>query len=339
MSFELAKKIIRKEFEFVQNSSDYDEIEFELFGGEPFVKFDLMKQIMEWTWSQKWKIPYYFFATTNGTLITEDVKQWLVEHNEAFVAGISYDGAEDSQDSNRSNSATKVDLDFFLKTYPRQKIKMTISPESVKNLAEDVLYLTEKGARISANCGSGQVWSEENKNEFRKQLMILADYYLENPEIEPVSIFERKIRNVVAKLEDKWKWCGSGTMMTAYDVDGKNYPCQLFTPLVLGNNNAADLHKRMDFSDRKINGDPICVECSLFNICPTCLGFNYRDTGNIATREKTMCELFRIQTSVLAYYTQELLRKKKEAGIPFDNEDRLDAKGLLFLKDNPPKEK
>lgn len=339
MPFDLAKEIIKKEFEFVRNSPDFDEIEFDFMGGEPFVKFDLMKEIMEWTWSQKWNVPYIFFTTTNGTLITDEIKQWLVKHKERFVVGISYDGTDESQDMNRTNCSGKVDLDFFLKTWPNQGAKMTISPESLKNLALGIIYLTGKGIKFSANCGHGQVWSEEDKKEFHNQLMKIAEYYLKNPESEPISMFDRKIRFLNNKRDPKQKWCGTGTHMITYDVDGKTYPCHLFTPLVLGSQKAAELQEKMDFSSHEVNTDPFCADCSLLNICPTCYGFNYRDTGNIATREKTMCELFRIQTSVLAYYTQELLRKKKEAGIPFDNEDRLDAKGLLFLKDNPPKEK
>jgi len=340
MPFDLAKEIIKKEFEFVKNSPDFDEIEFDFMGGEPFVKFDLMKEIMEWTWSQKWNVPYIFFTTTNGTLITDEIKQWLVKHKERFVVGISYDGTDESQDMNRTNCSGKVDLDFFLETWPNQGAKMTISPESLKNLASGVIYLIEKGSHnFSANCGYGQVWSEEDKKEFRNQLMKLAEYYLEHPEAERIPMFEKRWGIMLVKREAKQKWCGTGTHMITYDVDGKTYPCHLFTPMVLGTQKAAELQEKMDFSSHEVNTDPFCADCSLLNICPTCYGFNYRDTGNIATREKTMCEFFRIQTSVLAYYTQELLRKKKEAGIPFDNDDRLDAKGLLFLKDNPPKEK
>ena len=340
MPLDLAKEIIRKEFGLVKNSPDFDEIEFDFMGGEPFVKFDLMKEIMEWTWSHKWGMPYLFFTTTNGTLITDEIKSWLVKHKERFIVGISYDGTDESQDMNRTNCSGKVDLDFFLKTYPNQGAKMTISPDSLKNLASGIIYLTEKGIKFSANCGYGQVWSEEDKKEFSKQLMVIANYYLGHPEIEPISMFDRKMRflNIEIKRDPKQKWCGTGVQMITYDVDGKTYPCHLFTPLVLGTQKAAELQEKMDFSSKEVNTDPFCADFSLLNICPTCYGFNYRDTGNIATREKTMCELFRIQTSVLAYYTQELLRKKKEAGIPFDNEDRLDAIGLLFLNDNPPKE-
>lgn len=337
MPLELAKEIITKEFEFVKNSPDFDEIEFDFMGGEPFVKFDLMKEIMNWTWSQNRDVPYIFFATTNGTLITDEIKRWLYCHRKYFVLGISYDGTDDSQDMNRTNSAGKVDIDFFLKTYPNQGVKMTISPASLKNLAEGVIRISEKGIKLSANCGYGQVWSEEDKDEFHRQLMILADYYLAHPDIEPIPMFDRKFRFLNDKRDAKQKWCGTGTHMITYDVDGTTYPCHLFTPMVLGCQKAAELQNKMDFASGNVNTDPFCEDCSLLNICPTCYGFNYRDTGNIATREKTMCELFRIQTSVLVYYVQELLRKKKEANIPFDRGDRLDAEGLLFLKDHLPK--
>lgn len=45
MTFETAKKIIDKEFEEV---SDKDFIQVEFFGGEPFLNFDLIKEVVEY---------------------------------------------------------------------------------------------------------------------------------------------------------------------------------------------------------------------------------------------------------------------------------------------------
>ena len=53
MTFEMAKSIVEKELEFVKNSSNYDELEIDFMGGEPFIEFSLIKKITEWLASEK----------------------------------------------------------------------------------------------------------------------------------------------------------------------------------------------------------------------------------------------------------------------------------------------
>lgn len=66
MSFEIAKNAILRAFKM---SPYHDEIEFDLFGGEPFLCFDLIKEIVEWIRLQKKVKPYLIFINTNGTLV------------------------------------------------------------------------------------------------------------------------------------------------------------------------------------------------------------------------------------------------------------------------------
>ena len=70
MAFATAKKILDSEFSNLQDS-DYITIDF--FGGEPFLEYDLIKQIVTYVQEQKCNgrlaANYRFFATTNGTLI------------------------------------------------------------------------------------------------------------------------------------------------------------------------------------------------------------------------------------------------------------------------------
>lgn len=50
MSVETAKKIIEKE---INTNDEYPEIIFEFFGGEPFLEFDLIKELYEYIWNPK----------------------------------------------------------------------------------------------------------------------------------------------------------------------------------------------------------------------------------------------------------------------------------------------
>lgn len=63
MDFATAKQIIDRE---LSNASDVEEFEFDLFGGEPFLEFDLIKQITEYICESKGDIPCTVFATTRS---------------------------------------------------------------------------------------------------------------------------------------------------------------------------------------------------------------------------------------------------------------------------------
>ena len=101
MDVNLAKEIILREAQFVKESNDFDEMEIDFMGGEPFMNFPLIKEIVEWLEGGVIHVPYICFATTNGTLLTDEIKNWLRQHKNTFVAGASYDGNSEMQSANR----------------------------------------------------------------------------------------------------------------------------------------------------------------------------------------------------------------------------------------------
>jgi hypothetical protein len=68
MSFETAKNVINWIFTHVPDYADGVEINF--IGGEPLLEYPLIKEIFSYVSRKQPKIPYIFFATTNGTLLS-----------------------------------------------------------------------------------------------------------------------------------------------------------------------------------------------------------------------------------------------------------------------------
>jgi len=64
------------------------------------------------------------------------MKNWFTANNDLFVLGLSLDGTRNTHNHNRSNSFDDIDIDFFLKTYPNQGVKMTLSEYSLPQLTE-----------------------------------------------------------------------------------------------------------------------------------------------------------------------------------------------------------
>lgn len=112
MDFDSAKRAILDVF----NETGFDGVSIQFMGGEPLLAFPLIKDVSEWLWTKNIKNPYSLFAATNGTLLNEDMKGWFTANKHRISLGLSFDGDVSAHNTNRSNSASLVDLDYFRDT-------------------------------------------------------------------------------------------------------------------------------------------------------------------------------------------------------------------------------
>ncbi len=303
MALDTLKQIIKFE---MCTDDDYEEIEIGLFGGEPFIKFDMIKEIYDYIITLESNKKYIFFASTNGTLVHGEIKEWLKTHP-FFICGLSYDGTPEMNNTNRSNSSDQIDLDFFRLQYPEQPIKMTISEKTLSTLADGVIYLHYNGFSVSCNLAYGLDWSDEiNVVNLERELMKLIDFYLEHPDIEPCSLLNMPINNValIRKNHKFMRYCGAGISNVAYHIDGTAYPCQFFTPLSVGEDKAEE-SLGLRFYDESIpegNIEEKCRNCVVQSICPTCYGSNYAATGNMYIHDDNYCKLTKIIMKARSYF-------------------------------------
>ena len=198
MTFEEAKSIIDK------NLVDLDKYEYSIdfFGGEPFLNFDLIKRITNYV-LENYSGYYHFFTTTNGTQVHGEIQEWLQKYRDVFTVGLSLDGTEEAHNLNRSNSFDKIDLDFFLRMYPDQSVKMTISELSLPYLFESIKFLTEKGFLISCNLAYMVDWlASQNSKILEQQLNKLIEYYLDNPNVSKCNMLDFKLEILSHPLPD-----------------------------------------------------------------------------------------------------------------------------------------
>ena len=158
MPLEMAKEILAHEF---ATAEDYEGLMVDFMGGEPLVQFELLREIAEWIWSHDWPKPYILSTSTNGTLFTAESKAWFRRHAERFQVGLSLDGTPTMHRTNRGCSFQDIDLDFFLSNWPEQKVKMTVSCETLPSLAEGIIYLQSAASR------STQTWATASPGMIR----------------------------------------------------------------------------------------------------------------------------------------------------------------------------
>lgn len=331
MSFETAKRIIDYELD---HSRGYNLIEFDMFGGEPFIEFDLIKRICEYTYTCNPSIDYRFFVTTNGTLVDKRVQEWL-EENPKVICGLSLDGTRDMHNANRSNSFDRIDLPFFLEHYPEQDVKMTISYETLESLAEGVIYLHEVGFRVSCNLAYNINWPvETSKKILENQLSQLVTYYLNNRDVTPCSLIATSILEVGYDNENAHRPCGAGNEMVAYDVYGNKYPCHFFMPISVGKEKASKAN-HIAFPKEIIPDNFLveeCKTCVIKPICPHCYGANYARTGNIFVPDRNLCILVKEIMKARSFY-YGMLWKNHQLELSRDDEQAL-LRGIIAIQEN-----
>lgn len=305
MDFITAKKIIDDE---LKNEEEFEEITIDLFGGEPFLQFDLIQKIDDYIKNLPHKTNIIIFMTTNGTLVHGKIKEWLKRRHDYVICGLSYDGTDKVQDMNRSNSSQLIDLDFFHELYPEQDVKATISAESLPYLYESMVYLHRKGFRISCNLAYNIDWSNPSLSAILEQeLFKLINFYLENPHIEPCSLLNQEIDGLaLVDLEHpiRRSYCGAGINMKAYDLNGDSYPCQFFLPLSIGKEKS-NSSKTLQFYHDRIPENLIeekCRKCVVQSLCPNCFGANYASTGDMFKHDDNYCKLTKVIIKARSFF-------------------------------------
>lgn len=314
MSLDIGKKCVDDIFANIPEHIKNIEISF--IGGEPLLEVDLIKNLYYYTLEKYSDERVHFFATTNGTVLSDDSKSWFSGQKNRFILGLSLDGTRATHNYNRSNSFDLIDIDFFVRNWPQQGPKMTISKKTLENLANDIIFIHNQGFKEinGVNFAEGDFdWNQEHcLKQLARQLRILLDFYVSHYGIKLDQMFGKHIEFCASSNSKKYKSCGIGERTTFYDVDGKKYPCSFVTPMTFPE---GDLRKicDTDFNDMNNFMDDFCVEhCYLSPICGTCSGANYLVNGSFSRRIKSRCNMYELISLYIAEYHTRMMLSHRE---------------------------
>ncbi|QQR00291.1 Cys-rich peptide radical SAM maturase CcpM [Enterocloster clostridioformis] len=109
MSFHTAKKAMDY---LILHSDELDEIVIGFYGGEPLLNLDLIKKCVTYMSDHAEGIKVSYSITTNGTLLTPEIAQYLSENK--FRIMISLDGSRKEHDANRKFANGKGSFDTIM---------------------------------------------------------------------------------------------------------------------------------------------------------------------------------------------------------------------------------
>lgn len=300
MPIDVAKNVLTKYL-----NEDIDSIlAINLFGGEPFTRFLFIKELCEWTWRHEWPREYIFCADTNGVNLSDEIKLWTSSNSYRFKMLLSLDGTPETHNRNRCDSYEKIDIDFFVKYWPEEGVKMTISDLRLSSLAEDIIFLHSKGLRIKgANFAEGINISnfDASYSKIKEQLAILVNWYADHPDVDVSQLFDLELSLCESHKKQRIRYCGCGTNATkVVDIDGTEYPCTYFFPLAMSKNEL-DCIRQLDFGDERLFINEECLEnCYIYPICKGCYGDNYTATGHLNKRSEQKCKLAQLRALAVA---------------------------------------
>ena len=338
MSFETAKKAI----DYVLDSPIYsakDHVIWDFIGGEPFLEIDLLDEICDYIkirlfeMNHKWFNSYRFSITTNGiNYHSPKVQSFIAKNIEHLSVGITIDGTSKKHDINRiyknSDRGSYADvvknIPLWLKQFPNDGTKVTISSADIPYVCESVLHLFSLGIHIvNMNCVFEDVWKDGDDVLFEEQLMELADEIIDHSLYKnyTCSIFVEAIGKPKDISQDNSNWCGAGKML-AVDALGLFYPCNRFVKFslrekkgwVIGDvNHGVCENKLRPFLalDRFSQSESKCLTCDIATGCAWCQGENYdaADTPTIYQRSTAICKMHKARVRANNYYWNKLYRK------------------------------
>jgi uncharacterized protein len=252
--FKWQKRAVHMDESLAKNAIDWlieasgnftGELKVNLMGGEPLVRFDLIRKIVPYgkvRAAQRGK-RIHFGCTTNCTLLTDEMLAFWRRFGMGFHCSI--DGVPEVQNVNRpllgggpSSPAVERNVPKILAYRPEVMARSTITPVSVSRLLDSAKYLRKLGFRsmalkMATNCD----WRREDFEALRSQYEKVGEFYLDclvsgNPvEIED---FTKGIRALHSADAQQRFPCGAGRGLILIDPRGDLWPCHRFGPHYCG---------------------------------------------------------------------------------------------------------
>jgi len=325
MSFDVAKAAI--DFLY-KNSEGRDTLEVDFFGGEPLLNFDVVKKTIEYARETYKDKSFRFTLTTNGSLVTEEIENFLFDNDVSLV--LSIDGPKDVNDKYRVLRNGKGTFDLVL-----PKIKMVTDhrnesggyyvrgtyTHTTLDISKTVMALRDFGFKyislepvVTKEESIGIVESDLEK--IKSEYEHLAEAYVESQKEKPFNFFHFNVDLEAGPcIQKRIHGCGAGVEYVAVSPDGSIYPCHQFDGIKetkLGDVFNGITNKALQEQFRKANflfNKPECANCwARFYCSGGCLANNYIMNGDIFKPYKIGCEIQKMRIEA-ALYVQYKLRE------------------------------
>lgn len=313
--------------------TDAKELGVTWWGGEPFLEWELMKELTEYA-SNKAKENgkvIVFDVTTNGTLLTEDKFEWIKNNLKGLL--ISYDGIKESHDCHRKFKDGRGSWDIVENNILKLReagvnfsLRMSLSVDNVSNFYNNVKHVFDdlKLSNLAYSPVFEQDWTEDIKKELEHQFDLIVEYLIElnkQGKQHKLKHLHESAESIISALlmpAQKRNPCGAGTFYVAYSTDGVMFPCHRFnkhglsfedklkSPVIYGayidskfveikNSTIMEDFKNYTKPEKYPKACEVCQFGKSMNCNGYCLATNYDINGDLFKGIPFVCDFEKIQ--------------------------------------------
>jgi uncharacterized protein len=220
-----------------------DGITFEFSGGEPFLRFRLMQDLVEYIRNhpRRNNRTVYVSLQTNGTLLDEQRVEWIRQNG--IIVGLSLDGDPASHNHSRpqvngGESFSKVlrGIDLLQRADVGFGVLLVLNRSNIGSVQSMVDFLVENGiSSIKLNPVAYLGTGRQNWNSFgvtQDEVVAYFRAFIELIVERGCPIIEANLFDMVRHVVSKQRhsrcirgYCGAGDTFSAIAADGSIYPC------------------------------------------------------------------------------------------------------------------
>lgn len=279
-------------------------------GGEPLIAFDIIKSCIEYV-ERKHEytiLNVSYGTTTNGTLLNEDIIDYLIEKN--FNLKISIDGEKDVHDRNRKFANGKGSYEQVISKMPLIKrfekergipvhVANVVTSNTKTDLLSSVIHLKDLGfTYVETGLNLDADWGKNNTTEFLEQLNRAFRFYIDSRNNREQWYWKYYEGYLEAFVSDSIFYpCKAGLCSIFINNEGQAFPCaETDMSLNIGNvYDGLDVDKIRKIVSISATQNNECLKCNEYKnfrcrAC-SCMIVNYLYTKNLFIPPKVKCDV------------------------------------------------
>ena len=318
---DMTEEVAFKSIEFIYKNIPRDN-QFNLipWGGEPLMRFDLLKKIML-------RFPQTpLHSNTSGSIMTQDMYDFMMSEGRGYFLVWSMGNAYEKYGGVRQ----KVEAQPLMAKLVRERnliINFTVT--NYKNLVDDFNYLRDQGfSRVAVQQLLGCDFKDEDLELYMDNLLKLIidgkKWKMQVNTISEINPMHDDNKNMAEKSSVWYKefgpvflvkrdnFCDSGIEKLFIDTAGGIWQCDGW--YINRMNKLGDIYSGIDWGKVETMYEiwqnqekymfEFCKDCGIQDVCPNtkCLATNYRFTGNIFKPYPGFCKFQKALVKMFQQY-------------------------------------
>jgi len=300
----------------LEQSGRIKKLHIGFFGGEPFLKFPLMKAVVEYARKRASEAgkDVAFHGTTNATLLDDEIIAFLKEHDITFM--VSFDGTKELQDRQRpyadgigSYDSTVPKIEKLLaampKTHGHAIIVGSTDPQTVKDALMEIGFSYMSLMPVSRSLFAGepdQALQARDTRHLIQEMEEEGEKWItftrgrDNEALKTLRARGALYNGIISLLHNSRRHhaCGAGLTDAAVSCSGDVYLCHRFVgreEYKLGTIFEKEL-KREEYRKSPVKENNLCTACFARYYCAGgCKHDNVGACGSISKPSEDICRL------------------------------------------------